>query len=94
MQIECDLIDDDGVSEFLSTDKNIEDESSNRNNEQTSPTLGLHTPKLQIINKRKLFVSPLKKNASKKIQRPEDPRINQAFDLLKTMEAKKKRTFN
>jgi len=56
MQIECDLIDDDGVSEFLSTDENIAEESSNSNNEQTSPTLGLHTPKPQITNKRKLFV--------------------------------------
>lgn len=65
MQIECDLINDNSVSEFLSTDENIADESSNSNNEQTSPALGLHTPKPQITNERKLFVSPLKKNVSK-----------------------------
>lgn len=81
-------MDDDGISEFSNTDDNVVDESSDANNEQIPHASGLQTSK-QITNKRKLFVSPLKKNIPKKFQRSEDPRINQAFNILKTIEAKK-----
>lgn len=91
MLIECDLMNDDGVLGLPNTNENVSDANSNTNNEQTPHhTLGLHTSKQQITNKRKLFVLPLKKIYLKKFQRSEDLRINQAFNTLKTIEAKKK----
>lgn len=51
MQVECDLMNDNGVSELINTDENVADESSKEQ---------------QITNKRKLFISPLKKKYTKK----------------------------
>lgn len=74
MQFEYDLMDDNGVSELINIDENVEDKSSKAQ---------------QIRNKGKLFISPLKKIHQKKTQWQEDPRINQAFNLLKIIETKK-----
>ena len=63
MQIECDLMDDDSLLEFLITDGNVTNESSNSNNEQTPSTFGLPTC---IKTKTKIIHLTIKKKYTEK----------------------------